>query len=126
MQTEQASEHNSSEPTNLEKKAISLIGRPLYEAFIRGYTAKQWQTDPRDLPTDIITRLPVRFTFDARYFGDAHQGLPNVGYFRRFERMVANPLILVMMNTDFFAIRDPRSAIRDPRSAIRNPRSPTA
>jgi UDP-galactopyranose mutase len=93
-------------PTNLEEKAISLIGRPLYEAFIKGYTAKQWQTDPRDLSADIITRLPVRYTFDASYFGDIRQGLPKRGYFRLFENMVANPLIRVETHTDFFAIRD--------------------
>ena len=39
-------------PQNLEEKGISLIGRPLYEAFIRDYTAKQWQTDPHDLPAE--------------------------------------------------------------------------
>jgi UDP-galactopyranose mutase len=103
---EQTQEVTSGKPVSLEEKAISLIGRPLYEAFIRGYTAKQWQTDPRDLPADIITRLPVRYTFDARYFDDVHQGLPNQGYFRLFERMVANPLIRIETNTDFFAIRD--------------------
>ena len=102
----QARELAARAPANLEEKAISLIGRPLYEAFIRGYTAKQWQTDPRDLPADIITRLPVRYTFDARYFSDTHQGLPKEGYFRLFERMAANPLIRIETNTDFFAIRD--------------------
>jgi UDP-galactopyranose mutase len=35
------------DPQNLEEKAISLIGRDLYQAFIRGYTAKQWETDPK-------------------------------------------------------------------------------
>jgi UDP-galactopyranose mutase len=94
------------ELANLEDKAISQIGRPLYEAFIRGYTAKQWQTDPRDLPADIITRLPVRFTFDARYFSDTWQGQPTQGYFRLFERMAANPSIRIQKNADFFAIRD--------------------
>ena len=59
---EQASEIGGRRPANLEEKAISLVGRPLYEAFIRDYTWKQWQTDPRDLPEHIITRLPVRFT----------------------------------------------------------------
>ena len=53
-------------PANLEEKAISLIGRPLYEAFVKGYTAKQWQTDPTELSADIITRLPVRYTFENR------------------------------------------------------------
>ena len=27
-------------PQNLEEKAISLVGRPLYEAFIKGYTRR--------------------------------------------------------------------------------------
>jgi UDP-galactopyranose mutase len=103
---DQAAESATREPGNLEEKAISLIGRPLYEAFIRGYTAKQWQTDPRDLPADIITRLPVRYTFDARYFDDTYQGLPKQGYFTLFERMAANPLIRIETNTDFFAIRE--------------------
>jgi UDP-galactopyranose mutase len=102
----QALELAARAPANLEEKAISLIGRPLYEAFIRGYTEKQWQTDPRDLPVDIIARLPVRYTFDARYFDDTYQGQPADGYFRLFERMAANPLIRIETNTDFFAIRD--------------------
>ena len=38
---EQAAEMAGRHPANLEEKAISMIGRPLYEAFIRGYTAKQ-------------------------------------------------------------------------------------
>jgi UDP-galactopyranose mutase len=98
-------------PDNLEEKAISLIRRPLYEASICGYTAKQWQTDPRDLPADIITRLPVRYTFDARYFADAHEGLPKDGYFRLFEHMAANPLIHIKTKTDYFAIRDSLPAV---------------
>ena len=77
---EQSSEIATADATNLEEKAISLIGRPLYEAFIKGYTAKQWQTDPKDLSADIITRLPVRYNFDNRYFNDTHEGLPTDGY----------------------------------------------
>ncbi|MFA1537711.1 UDP-galactopyranose mutase [Actinomadura monticuli] len=101
---EQAAE--VSDPANLEEKAISLIGRPLYEAFIRGYTAKQWQTDPRDLPAEIITRLPVRYTFDNRYFSDTHEGLPVDGYTAWLERMAGHPNIEVRLNTDFFDLRD--------------------
>ena len=57
-------------PRNLDEKGISLVGRPLYDAFIRGYTAKQWQTDPEELPAEVISRLPMRFTYDNRYFDD--------------------------------------------------------
>ncbi|GAA4635339.1 UDP-galactopyranose mutase [Actinoallomurus vinaceus] len=90
------------DPANLEEKAISLIGRPLYEAFIRGYTAKQWQTDPRELPAEIITRLPVRYTFDNRYFADRYEGLPVDGYAAWLERMADHPRIEVRLGTDFF------------------------
>jgi len=102
---EQAAEMAGRTPANLEEQAISLIGRPLYEAFIRGYTAKQWQTDPRDLPASIITRLPVRFTFDSRYFSDTYEGLPEDGYFRLLERMAAHDNIAVLTGTDYFDVR---------------------
>jgi UDP-galactopyranose mutase len=104
--TEQAAEFDTAEATNLEEKAISLIGRPLYEAFVKGYTAKQWQTDPKDLSADIITRLPVRYTFDNRYFNDIHEGLPKDGYTAWLERMADHPNIEVRLNTDFFDVAD--------------------
>jgi UDP-galactopyranose mutase len=102
---EQAAELDGREPANLEERAVSLIGRPLYEAFIRGYTAKQWQTDPRNLPAHVITRLPVRYTFDNRYFNDKFEGLPADGYTAIFERMLASPLIDVRLGVDYFALR---------------------
>ncbi len=91
------------EPRNLEEKAVSLIGRPLYEAFIRDYTAKQWQTDPRDLPAEVISRLPVRYTYDNRYFNDRHEGLPVDGYAAWLSRMADHPRISVQLETDFLA-----------------------
>jgi UDP-galactopyranose mutase len=102
---EQSGEVETGSAANLEQKAISLIGRPLYEAFIRGYTFKQWQTDPVDLPAEIITRLPVRYTFNNRYFNDTHEGLPVDGYTAWLERMVDHPNIEVRLNTDFLALR---------------------
>jgi UDP-galactopyranose mutase len=103
---EQAAELGDRVPANLEEKAVSLIGRPLYEAFIRGYTAKQWQIDPRDLDPGIITRLPVRYTFDNRYFDDTFQGLPLDGYAAWLRRMAEHPLITVELGVDFFDVRD--------------------
>jgi UDP-galactopyranose mutase len=90
---------------NLEEQAISLIGRPLYEAFIRGYTYKQWQTDPTDLPAEIITRLPVRYTFNNRYFSDTFEGLPTDGYTAWLERMADHKNIEVRLGTDFAELR---------------------
>ena len=93
-------------PANLEEKAISLIGRSLYEAFIKGYTEKQWQTDPRLLPSSIITRLPVRMTFNDRYFSDPYEGLPRDGYAALFERMLSSSNIRVELNRDFHDLVD--------------------
>ncbi|WP_212721594.1 UDP-galactopyranose mutase [Nocardioides dongxiaopingii] len=98
---EQSSEIDTKDAANLEEKAISLIGRPLYEAFVKGYTAKQWQTDPTELSADIITRLPVRYTFDNRYFNDTYEGLPVDGYTAWLERMADHPNIEVRVDTDF-------------------------
>ncbi len=103
---EQASEIATEDATNLEEKAISLIGRPLYEAFVKGYTAKQWQTDPTELSADIIARLPVRYTFDNRYFNDTYEGLPVDGYTAWLTRMADHPNIEVRLNTDWFTDTD--------------------
>ncbi|OMH27054.1 UDP-galactopyranose mutase [Tersicoccus phoenicis] len=99
---EQAGELAGTDPQNLNDKGIQLIGRPLYEAFIKYYTGKQWQTDPKNLPADIISRLPVRYTYDNRYFNDTHEGLPVDGYTAWIERMADHPNIDVHLNTDFF------------------------
>jgi UDP-galactopyranose mutase len=99
---EQASELAAGDARNLEEKGISLIGRPLYEAFIRDYTAKQWQTDPTDLPAEVISRLPVRYDYDNRYFNDRYEGLPVGGYTAWIERMADHPNIEVRLGTDFF------------------------
>ncbi|MGH3906991.1 MAG: UDP-galactopyranose mutase, partial [Pseudonocardiaceae bacterium] len=101
---EQAAEIEGS-AANLEEKAISLIGRPLYEAFVRGYTAKHWQTDPTELPPGIISRLPVRYTFNNRYFNDTYEGLPVDGYTAWLKRMADHPNIEVRLATDWFDVR---------------------
>ncbi len=102
---EQAAEIETADAQNLEEKAISLVGRPLYEAFIRGYTAKQWQTDPKDLAAAIITRLPVRYDFNNRYFNDTYEGLPVDGYTAWLNKMADHPNIEVRLDTDYFDVR---------------------
>ncbi|EYT62101.1 UDP-galactopyranose mutase [Dietzia sp. UCD-THP] len=103
---EQAAEFSAEDAANFEEKAISLIGRPLYEAFIKDYTAKQWQTDPKNLPAGNITRLPVRYTFDNRYFNDTYEGLPVDGYTAWLENMAADEKIDVVLDTDWFDVRE--------------------
>ncbi|MDO5721659.1 MAG: UDP-galactopyranose mutase [Actinomycetaceae bacterium] len=106
---EQASEVKDSEVTDFESKGISLVGRPLFEAFFKGYTAKQWQTDPKKLPASIVSRLPVRYNYNTRYFNDTWEGLPTEGYAAFLERMADHPLIDVHLETDFFDQSQPLS-----------------
>ena len=106
---ELSAELGGKKPENLDEQGVSLIGRPLYEAFIRDYTAKQWQTDPRDLPASIISRLPVRYTYDNRYFNDTHEGLPVDGYTAWIERMADHKNIEVRLGVDFFDESQPVS-----------------
>jgi UDP-galactopyranose mutase len=103
---EQAGEIDGKDAKNFEEKAISLVGRPLYQAFFRGYTAKQWQTDPNELPAAIVTRLPVRYNFNNRYFNDTFEGLPVDGYTAWLTRMADHPNIEVRLGVDFFDVRD--------------------
>ena len=104
---QQAGEFAHIEPKNLDEQGKKLIGEPLYNAFIRNYTGKQWQTDPSELPASIIRRLPVRFNYDNRYFKDTWEGLPKDGYTAWFERMIDDPRITVTLGVDFFDENQP-------------------
>ncbi len=103
---ERAGREGFTNPANFEEKAVSLIGRELYDAFIRHYTAKQWETDPKLLPAETISRLPVRSNYNDFYFNDIYEGLPLDGYHAIFERVFADKRIKVVCNCDFFDVRD--------------------
>lgn len=91
-------------PENLAEQGISLIGKPLFDAFIKNYTAKQWQTPAEELSPDIIKRLPVRYNYDNRYFNDTHEGLPTDGYAAWFQNIVdsCGDKLEVRLETDYF------------------------
>lgn len=79
-----------SNPKNLEEKALSMVGKDIYYKLIKEYTEKQWDKKATDLPPDIITRIPIRFTYDNNYFNDRYQGIPIKGYTQLFDRMLEN------------------------------------
>lgn len=100
---EQRKEMEGKEPSNLEEQAISLVGRDIYEALIKGYTEKQWGRKANDLPAFIIRRLPVRLTYDNNYFSDRYQGIPIGGYTKLVERMLDG--IEVQLGVDYLKDR---------------------
>lgn len=87
------------EPKNLEEQAISLVGRDIFEKLVKGYTEKQWGRKCCELPSFIIKRLPVRFTFDNNYFNALYQGIPIGGYTKLIENLLEG--IEVRLNTDY-------------------------
>ena len=90
---------------NAKTKAISLVGKRLYEAFYEGYTKKQWGIDPTFLPPDIITRIPVRTDYNPFYFDDPFQGVPTDGYGNLFENMVKSKNVKVILGVDFMEVK---------------------
>jgi UDP-galactopyranose mutase len=85
-----------------EKIALKSIGHTLYNSFIKGYTEKQWQIDPKLLPPEIFTRLPVRFNYNNRYFNDKYEGLPTDGYQKFIHNISSNNLIKIQIESDYF------------------------
>lgn len=100
---EQRKEIEDKMPTNLEEQAISLVGRDIYEALIKGYTEKQWGRKATELPAFIIRRLPVRMTYDNNYFSDRYQGVPIGGYTNLVSKMLKN--IEVRLGVDYLEQR---------------------
>ena len=100
----QIRESGITEPENLEEQAISLVGKDIYEKLVKGYTEKQWGRKATELPTFIIKRLPVRYTYDNNYFNDRYQGIPERGYNVIFDKLLEG--IDVKLDTDFFENRE--------------------
>lgn len=111
MIAEQVKEAGITEPKNLEEQCLSLVGRDVFEKLVKGYTEKQWGRDCKELPSFIIRRLPVRFTYDNNYFNDRYQGIPIGGYTAIVERMLEG--IEVRTDTDYFAFKKKNPDIAD-------------
>ena len=97
---EQIAQMHIVEPKNLEEQALALVGKDVYEKLIEGYTRKQWGRECKDLPSFIIRRLPLRYTYDNNYFKDPYQGIPKGGYTRIIKKLLEG--VQVCLGVDFF------------------------
>lgn len=89
---------------NSRDMALSRVGNELYHKIFRNYTYKQWNKYPEELDKSVLSRIPVRNNFDDRYFNGKYQALPENGYTKFFEKILDNPKIKVMLNTDYLDI----------------------
>ena len=94
---EEKANHEIIEPKSFEEQALKFVGSELYEAFFKGYTLKQWGTDPKNLPASILKRLPLRFNYDDNYFNHKYQGMPEHGYTEIVQAMLDHPGIRVTL-----------------------------
>lgn len=108
---EQKKIYGVSEPHNLEEQAISLVGNDIYQKLVKGYTEKQWGRKCTDLPSFIIKRLPVRFTYDNNYFNALYQGIPVGGYTKMVQNMLFG--IEVWLERDYLKEKDYFDSLAD-------------
>ena len=108
---QQVKESGITEPKNLEEQAISLVGKDIYQTLVKDYTEKQWGQKCTDLPSFIIKRLPLRFTFDNNYFNDKYQGIPEGGYTKMVEKMFEG--CDVRLNCDYFEHKEELDNVAD-------------
>lgn len=91
---------------NSEEMALSRVGKDLYNKIFYPYTFKQWGKYPEHLDASVLARIPVRNNFDDRYFTDKYQALPVHGYTHFVNNIIKHPNITVMLNTDYFSIKN--------------------
>jgi UDP-galactopyranose mutase len=65
---------------NSKDSALARVGEKLYKLMFENYTIKQWDLDPSELEPSVLERIPVRDTFNDRYFSDKYEALPSKGY----------------------------------------------
>lgn len=89
-------------PRNAAEHLCSRIGPRLTDLFFRPYTRKMWDLDLEDLDAAVITRIPIRFDDEERYFpDDAFQFLPARGYASLFANILDHDRIEVSLATPF-------------------------
>jgi UDP-galactopyranose mutase len=86
---------------NSEKMGKSRVGNILYDKIFKDYTYKQWNKYPEELDPSVLERIPIKNDFDARYFNDKYQALPEKGYTKFIQNILNNKNITVLLNTNY-------------------------
>lgn len=74
---------------NLEEFVLATVGEEIYEKFIKHYTEKQWARPCSELPVSVMSRIPIRLTFDNNYYRETYQGIPRNGYDTFINRLLS-------------------------------------
>ncbi len=79
---------------------LSALGKFVYNNIFLYYTVKQWGKKPSEVDPQTTSRVPVRLSYDDRYFTDEYQGLPLVSYTSMVEKMLKHENITVELGVD--------------------------
>jgi UDP-galactopyranose mutase len=93
-------------PKNSEEVALSRVGNILYENIFLPYTLKQWNKHPNKLDKSVLSRIPVYYDNNTRYFNDKYQAIPENGYTEFIKNILNHKNITVLVNTSYEDIKD--------------------
>ena len=79
---------------------LRILGKYVYENVFLNYTKKQWGIPPEELGEKVMSRVPVRASYDNCYFSDRYQKMPKYGYTRMIEGMINHKSIALKKETD--------------------------
>jgi UDP-galactopyranose mutase len=91
-------------PANFEEASLSLMPRPIYEKFVKGYSEKQWGVPASTLAAELAKRFDVREDDEPRLMRHKYQGIPRNGYAGLMSALLEG--IPVLLNVDYLRHRE--------------------
>ena len=85
---------------------LQELAKFIYEKVFYHYTLKQWGFKPEELDGDALARVPVYTSYYDGYFTEKFQAIPQNGYTKMFENILAHPNIELRLNTDFKTVKN--------------------
>ncbi len=84
-----------------EDRDLKFLSDFIYEKVFASYTSKQWGCKPEDISPSVTARVPVHISRDDRYFQDRYQVIPEQGYTKIFEGLLAHNNISLLLKTNY-------------------------
>lgn len=83
-----------------EDEDLRRLADFVYKNVFENYTLKQWGMLPERLGEEVMGRVPVRASYEDRYFTDKYQGIPKSGYSAMILNILDHPNIKVRTSYD--------------------------
>ncbi len=74
---------------------VKELAEFVFQNVFCGYTKKQWGKTPEEMDSSVMGRVPVRMSYDDRYFTDEFQMMPVEGYTAMLRNMAEHENISI-------------------------------